>query len=157
MPHLHPLDPIKLPYTVRVDQEFSNNPEVTVYDIRVPVEDPLKQRVVAMMQNPELHAGLRQIAQLDEQLAVIVQALQHSKARHTFFKSMSKDPGGFVNKWVKSQRRDLEVILGEAARGGGEDATGPEFAKGGQDGVWGSEPVHEAVRYMLAKPQATKA
>ncbi|KAK5088855.1 SWI/SNF and RSC complex subunit Ssr3 [Lithohypha guttulata] len=157
MAHLLPLDSVKLPYTVRVDQEFLNNPEPTVYDIKVVVEDPLRARVLAMHQNPDLHSGLRQIAQLDEQLAVIVQALQHSKARHTFFKSMAKDPAGFVNKWMKSQRRDLEVILGEATRGGGEDGSGPEFARGGKDGVWGSESVTEAVRYMLAKPQATKA
>lgn len=156
MAHLLPLDPVKLAYTVRVDQEFLNNPEPTIYDIRVAVEDPLRQKVLAMHQSAELHKGLREIAQLDEQLAVIVQALQHSKARHTFFKSMAKEPVGFVNKWVKSQRRDLEVILGEATRGGGEDGSGPEFARGGRDGVWGSEPVTEAVRYMLAKPQAAK-
>jgi len=156
MSHLHVLPPVKLPYTVRVDQEFLENPQPTVYDIRVLVEDPLKARVIAMTQNTELQAGLRQIAQLDEQLAVIVQALQHSKARHTFYKSMAKDPAGFVDKWVKSQRRDLEVILGEAGRGGGEDGSGPEFAKGGKDGVWGTETVTEAVRYMLARPQAPK-
>lgn len=153
MAHLLPLDPVKLPYTVRVDQDFLNEPKPTTYDIRVTVEDPLRQKVLAMHQNQELHKGLREITQLDDQLAVIVQALQHSKARHTFFKSMSKDPAGFVNKWVKSQRRDLEVILGEATRGGGEDGSGPEFARGGREGVWGSEPVEEAVRYMLAKPQ----
>lgn len=157
MSHLQPLPPVKLAYTVRVDQKFLDNPEPTIYDIRVPVEDPLRAKVVAMHQNPELHAGLRQIAQLDEQLAIIIQSLQHSNARHTFFKSMAKDPAGFVNKWEKSQRRDLEVILGEAARGGGEDGSGPEFAKGGRDGVWGSDSVTEAVRYMLAKPQAPKA
>jgi len=156
MSHLHALPPVKLAYTVRVDQEFLNNPQPTVYDIRVLVDDPLREKVEAMHKNPELQSGLRQIAQLDDQLAVLIQALQHSKARHTFYKSMAKDPAGFMNKWVKSQRRDLEVILGEAGRGGGEDGSGPEFAKGGKDGVWGSELVTEAVRYMLAKPQAQK-
>jgi len=156
MAHLHPLPPIKLPYTVRVDQEFLSNPQPTVYDVRVLIDDPLRARVLAMMQNPEYHAANRQIAQLDDQLAVIIQALHTSKARHTFFKSMAKDPAGFVQKWMANQRRDLEVILGEAGRGGGEDGSGPEFAKGGKDGVWGSVAVTEAVRYMLARPQAPK-
>lgn len=154
MSHLHPLPPVKLQYTVRVDQDFLSNPEPTVYDMRVLVDDPLRAKVSAMIHNPEHHANLRQIVQLDEQLAVIVQALQNCKARHTFFKSMAKDPAGFMNRWVNSQRRDLEVILGEAGRGGGEDGTGPEFARGGKDGVWGSQAVAEAVRYRLAKPQA---
>lgn len=153
---MHPLPPVKLQYTVRVDEEFLSNPQPTVYDIRVVVDDPLKAKVLAMGQNPEYHAAYRQIALLDEQLAVLVQALQHSKARHAFYKSFAKDPTGFINRWMASQRRDLEVILGEAGRGGGEDGSGPEFAKGGKDGVWGTEAVTEAVRYMLARPQPQK-
>lgn len=96
--------------------------------------------------------NLKQITQYDEQLSVVVSALQTSKARHDFFRGLAKDPIGFINKWMGSQRRDLEVILGEAGRGGGEDGAGSEFARGGKDGVWGSEIVQEAVRYMLAKP-----
>jgi len=111
---------------------------------------------MAMTQNSEYHASLRKIAELDDQLAVIIQAIHHSKARHTFFKNMAKDPAGFVTKWLASQRRDLEVLLGEATRGGGEDGSGPEFARGGKDGVWDSDATREAVRYMLAKPQVQK-
>lgn len=156
MAHLHPLPPVKLSYTVRVDQDFLSNPQPTVYDVRVQVDDPLRAKVIAMTQNPEYHTAYRQIAQLDDQLAVIIQALQTSKARHAFYKTMAKDPTGFIKKWMASQRRDLEVILGEAGRGGGEDGSGPEFARGGEDGVWGSAAVTEAVRYMLARPQAPK-
>jgi SWI/SNF-related matrix-associated actin-dependent regulator of chromatin subfamily D len=112
--------------------------------------------VVGLIQNPNYHNSLRQIAQLDDSLAVLIQAIQHSKAKHTFYKAMQKDPANFVKRWMSSQRRDLEVILGEASRGGGEDGSGPEFAKGGKDGVWDTEVVKEAVRYMLAKPQVSR-
>lgn len=156
MHHLLPLPPVKLRYTVRVDQEFISNPEPTVYDVRVSIDDPLRTRVLAFLQNPKWQADQREVVRLNDQIALTIQALQYSKARHTFFKAMARDPGGFVNKWMKSQRRDLEVILGEAARGGGEDGSGPEFARGGKDGVWGSDSVAEAVRYMLAKPQPQK-
>lgn len=158
MAHLHAMPPIRLPYTIRVDAPFfEKDPEPTIYDIRVLVEDPMRQQIIAMNSNPELPARLGQISQIDTQLAVIVQALYNSKARHDFFKTMAKDPAKTMDRWMSSQRRDLEVILGEAGRGGGEDGSGPEFARGGKDGVWGSEPVAEAVRYMLAKPQAAKA
>lgn len=157
MQHLHPLPPIKLPYTIRVDQTYLSNPEPTVYDIRVSVEDPIRAKVLAMMQNPEHITQLRQISRLDDELAVVIQAIQHSKAKHAFYKQMSRDPAVFVNKWMNSQRRDLEVILGEAARGGGEDGMGVEFARGGDNGVWGSDLTREAVRYLLAKPSAAKA
>jgi SWI/SNF-related matrix-associated actin-dependent regulator of chromatin subfamily D len=98
---------------------------------------------------------MRQISQLDDQVALIIQALTHSRAKHSFFTALSKDPATFVRRWINSQRRDLETILGEATRGGGEDASGPEFRRGGSDSVWDTTVAREAVRYMLAKPEAT--
>lgn len=151
IPHLLPLHPIKLPYTIRVDSAYQSSPNPTIYDIRVTVEDPLQAKMLAMTQNPEYPATLRQISQLDDQLAIVVQALAHSKAKHSFYKAMQVDPVNFVKRWMSSQKRDLEVILGEATRGGGEDGTGPEFQRGGSEGVWGTQVVKEAVRYKLAK------
>lgn len=80
-----------------------------------------------------------------------MQAVVHSKARHTFFKSLEKDPVMFIRRWSASQKRDLEVILGEATRGGGEDGGAEEFRRGGDGGVWGSETVRESVGLMVAK------
>lgn len=157
MPHLHPLPPVKLPYTIRVDQSYLSKPEPTIYEIRVSVDDPLRGKALSIIQTSEHIAELQQIAKLDNELAVVVQSIQHSKSKHAFYKSMSRDPIGFVNKWMSSQRRDLEVILGEAARGGGEDGMGVEFAKGGDDGVWGSDLTREAVRYILAKNLVVKS
>jgi SWI/SNF-related matrix-associated actin-dependent regulator of chromatin subfamily D len=113
--------------------------------------------MMALTQNPAYTAGLRQISSLDDQVALIVQALTHSRARHSFFTALSKDPANFVRRWVNSQRRDMETIMGEATRGGGEDGSGPEFRYGGVDGPWDSEVAKEAVRYMLAKPEAAAA
>ncbi|KAL4780919.1 hypothetical protein BJX76DRAFT_350547 [Aspergillus varians] len=154
-PHTSPLDPIKLPYTIRVDEEFHKDATPTVYDIQVAVEDPLRSKMLALTQNPQYTAGMHQITQLDDQVALIIQALTHSRAKHSFFTALSKDPAAFVRRWINSQRRDLETILGEAGRGGGEDASGPEFRRGGSDSVWDTAVAHEAVRYMLAKPEAT--
>ncbi|KAL4811501.1 hypothetical protein BDV18DRAFT_150256 [Aspergillus unguis] len=153
-PHTSPLDPIKLPYTIRVDEDFHKDPTPTVYDIQVAVEDPLRSKMLALTQNPQYTAGMRQITQLDDQVSLIIQALTHSRAKHSFFTALSKDPATFVRRWINSQRRDLETILGEAARGGGEDGSGPEFRRGGSESVWDTVVAHEAVRYMLAKPEA---
>ena len=146
-----------------------------MYDIRVATEDPIRRKIMAMTQNPEFATALRQIGQLDDALAVIVQAIQHSKAKHTFYRSMAKDPVNFIQRWMSSQKRDLEVIMGEATRGGGEDGSGLEFQRGGSKGMWDSpvstsmsllslvlhltnitfQVVKEAVRYMLAKEHRT--
>ncbi|GAQ44407.1 hypothetical protein ASPTUDRAFT_186210 [Aspergillus tubingensis CBS 134.48] len=153
-PHTSPIDPIHLPYTIRVDEDYHKDPTPTVYDIQVALEDPLRSKMLALTQNPQYTASMRQIATLDDQVALIVQALTHSRARHSFYTALSKDPATFVRRWINSQRRDLETILGEATRGGGEDASGPEFRRGGTDGVWDTTVAREAVRYMLAKPEA---
>jgi SWI/SNF-related matrix-associated actin-dependent regulator of chromatin subfamily D len=89
---------------------------------------------------------------LDEQIALAVQAMQASKAKHDFFEAMARDPVGFTKRWVSSQRRDLEVILGEANRGGGgEEGLGEEWRRGGREGVWGGEKAKESVGLFLAR------
>lgn len=53
-----------------------------------------------------------------------------------------------------SQKRDLEVVLGESGRFEGDVAgmgLGSEWRRGGQSGVWGSEIVREGVGLMVQK------
>jgi SWI/SNF-related matrix-associated actin-dependent regulator of chromatin subfamily D len=152
--HTTPLDPIKLPYTIRVDPEYHNDPSPTIYDIRVMVDDPLRQKMLALTSNPQYAPSIRKISMLDDQLSLVIQALLHSKARHSFFTGLSKDPVTFIRRWLSSQRRDLETILGEATHGGGEDSSGPEFRRGEANGAWDTPVAREAVRYMLAKPDS---
>lgn len=151
--HTAPLEPIRLPYTIRVDPEFHNSdPKPTVYDVRLVVEDQLRATMLAVTTSPEFTSMLRQVSTLDDQLALLVQALRHSRAKYDFFTSMGKDPVTFIKRWMNSQRRDLETILGEGTRGGGEDASGPEFRRGGANGAWDTAVAKEAVRYILSKP-----
>jgi SWI/SNF-related matrix-associated actin-dependent regulator of chromatin subfamily D len=90
---------------------------------------------------------------LDDQLAILVQAISHHKARHAFFKSFSKDPIAFLRKWYASQQHDMSVLLGEVEKW---DIAGLEFAKSGPDGVWGDRGgndglVREVVRGRLGR------
>ncbi|KAK3303982.1 uncharacterized protein B0T15DRAFT_535173 [Chaetomium strumarium] len=150
-PHLRPLPPIKLPYTIRVDEEFHKDPKPTIYDVRVAVDDPLRAKLLPFIQNPQYAAMLKEVAVLDEQLATLVQAVAHSKAKHTFLASMAQDPVSFVKAWLSSQKRDVEVMMGEATRGGGEDATGDEWRRGGRDSVWATPNARESVNVLLSK------
>jgi SWI/SNF-related matrix-associated actin-dependent regulator of chromatin subfamily D len=147
--HMTSLPPVKLPYTIRVDKEFHENPQPTIYDIRVSVDDPLRAALSSYLTNPSYAHNLREIASLNEHLAVLVLKIGNSKAKHNFFDSLSKNPTEFIAKWLSSQKRDLEVIAGEATRGGGEDASGDEWRRGGDDGIWGSENVRESVNLLV--------
>ncbi|OIW27994.1 hypothetical protein CONLIGDRAFT_579297 [Coniochaeta ligniaria NRRL 30616] len=151
VPHLRPLAPIKLPYTIRVDEEFHKDPQPTIYDVRVLVNEPLKAKT-DFLQNPQFAGTLKEVAALDDQLALLIQGVSASKAKHTFFTSTATDPANFVRHWISSQKRDIEVIMGEATRGGGEDAAGDEWRRGGRDSVWATQNARESVNLMLAKP-----
>lgn len=146
---MHPLEPVKLPYTIRVDKEFHENPTPTIYDVEVLVDDPLKGAYESYLKNPTYATSLREMAAHDAHLAVLVQCIMNSKSKHQFFDALSRNPTDFIAKWLSSQKRDLEVLAGEAPRGGGEDASGEEWRKGGADGVWGSEIVKQGVSSMI--------
>ncbi|KAI2615150.1 hypothetical protein GGR54DRAFT_614216 [Hypoxylon sp. NC1633] len=150
-PHLKPLPPVKLPYTIRLDEEFHGDPQPTVYDVRVAVDDPLREKMLSFLSNAGYANMLKEAASLDEQLAIIVQAIHVSKAKHGFLKSLSEDPAIFIRDWLSSQKRDLDVIMGESMRGTGEDATGDEWRKGGKDSVWATINARESVTVMLSK------
>lgn len=98
------------------------------------------------------HIGdLQTIVRTDDELALLVQKIHQTNAKRKFYDNLAKDPTSFVKRWISSQQRDLEVILAEATRGGGEDATNEEFRRGGRDGVWGSELARESVGLWLAR------
>ncbi|PVH75523.1 hypothetical protein DL98DRAFT_466439 [Cadophora sp. DSE1049] len=149
IPHMTPLVPVKLPYTIRVDKEFHENPQPTIYDIQVQVDDPLKASLAAYLTNPIYATNLLEIAKHDKHLALLVQSIMVSKSKHQFFEALSKNPTDFIAKWLSSQKRDLEVVSGEAPRGGGEDATGDEWRRGGQNSIWASENVKQSVKLMV--------
>ncbi len=149
--HLRPLPPVQLPYTIRLDEQFHKDPQPTVYDVRVAVDDPLREQMSAFLNNSGYAGMLKEVASLDEKLAIIIQAVHVSKAKHDFLSSLSEDPATFVRNWLSSQKRDLEVILGEAMRGGGEDANGDEWRKGGRDSIWGTINARESVNSLLSR------
>lgn len=149
------LPPVKLSYTIRVDREWHENPLPTIYDVPVLVDDPVRSALISYLANPTYAQSLLEIASLNDHLALLVQKISNSKSKYAFFDALSKNPTEFIAKWLSSQKRDLEVIAGEATRGGGEDASGDEWRRGGKDGIWGSETVRESVNLLVGqKPRA---
>jgi len=111
--------------------------------------------MAAVHHNPDWAPTMFDLRDLDRQLALTVQAINQSKSRHSFFASMSKDPVRFLTKWGSSQKRDMEIILGEMRSGLEPEMAhqwvGEEFRRGGSHGVWGTQGVRESVGLMLNK------
>ncbi|KIW07715.1 uncharacterized protein PV09_01647 [Verruconis gallopava] len=166
--HCKPLPPITLDYTIRVDRDYINaTPKpspYTIYDVSVLQNDPtydlVKDRI---FHSPSTTATLETISRIDTHLALVIQAIAQSKGKHTFFTSMAADPVNFLKRWISSQKRDLEVILGEATRpgvrlpdvsGAADDSTialSDEWRRGGKESVWGSQTAKESVALFLAR------
>lgn len=82
------------------------NPEA--FDLQVAVEEPLREQYKGIsVGNP---AVLREISILDKKISSVVQAIHATKLKCDFMRGFEKDPVGFLNKWVESQSRDLQVL-----------------------------------------------
>jgi len=81
---------------------------------------------------------------LSTQIAVAAQSIRNSKLRLDFLKSFASDPKSFVQTWLQSQSRDLDIVLGNEQGIKEEDLKNSQFF---------SEPwvgCHCAVGYMFA-------
>lgn len=101
-------DPIVLEYTIRVDKQFSTS--ATVYDMDVELDSVVRQK---MMHTVASSQSQKDILALDDKIVQCVQSINNSKIKRDFLTQFSRDPLEFMNKWIISQARDLEVILGE--------------------------------------------
>lgn len=113
--HILPAESITIRYQIRTDVAMNMSQEV--YDVQVNVDDPIRMHMHAVINMPGQAAALQEIARCDEQIAVLVQAVAHSKAKHDFWEAFAEDPAAFINRWVSSQKRDLDTIMGEAPTG----------------------------------------
>ncbi|PHH81581.1 hypothetical protein CDD82_382 [Ophiocordyceps australis] len=150
-PLLEPLPPISLSYTIRVDEEFHKDPRPTVYDVRVFVDDPSHAELQPLVNSMSFGNMFKQVTELDDQLARIIQAIGTSKAKHSFFSSLGSDPATFVRNWMSSQKRDLEIITGESIRGIGDDSDQSSWRKCGPNSVWASQTARESVNVLLTR------
>ncbi|KAF9924075.1 SWI SNF, matrix associated, actin dependent regulator of chromatin, sub d, member 1 [Linnemannia zychae] len=145
---LSPPDPIVLEYTVRVDKPYHLSSHC--YDLDVEVDDPtfkskINNLVSATSLNNATNTLPKQIHAQDEQIMQYIQSMQNSKTKRDFLLRFANDPVDFLDRWVASQSRDLEVILGES-HVNLEDQRRADF--------YSQQWVNEAVfHYMTAKNQ----
>jgi SWI/SNF-related matrix-associated actin-dependent regulator of chromatin subfamily D len=147
--NIHPLPPITLNFTIRAPSSPTSS-EPTIYDIPILVDDPLDSFMSSLRQstdpvNPEHVARLKQIAQLDADIALLVQGMGSSKAKIAFLNQLTADPVGFVRKWISSQKADEDVIMAE------ERSRGQEWSRGGTSSIWASDSARENVGQLLAR------
>ncbi|KAG2173269.1 hypothetical protein INT43_004643 [Umbelopsis isabellina] len=107
--HLSRPDPIVIDYTIRVDREFYQSRKA--YDIDVELDSLLKQKMMTTVAGTNTQ---KEILALDDKIVQCVQSINNSKIKRDFLLQFAGSPVEFINKWIASQARDLEIILGES-------------------------------------------
>ncbi|CAO0798761.1 unnamed protein product [Mucor circinelloides] len=106
--HLSQPDPIVLEYKIRVDKQFNQGP--TAYDMDVELDSILRQKMLNIVSSSQPQ---KEVMALDDKIVQCVQSINNSKVKRDFLTQFSLDPIEFTSKWITSQARDLEAILGE--------------------------------------------
>lgn len=110
--------PVILNYTISVDQERNVNPKV--FDIPIEIEDPLKTKAHAILNSLE-GPPMRDIIAAEDEVATLAYMIRTSREKRDFLQAFSKDPANFINRWLASQARDLDLILGRQVGVSGEN------------------------------------
>ncbi|KAF8588121.1 SWI/SNF complex 60 kDa subunit [Ramaria rubella] len=120
---LKPVDPVVLSYTINV--EPGNTSGMKAYDIEIAMDDAaLKAKMTAVHAPGE---SAKQLAALDEEIAIAAQSIRSSKTKLDFLNAFAADPRAFVQTWLASQSRDLDVVLGNEQGVREEDLKNSQF------------------------------
>ncbi|GHJ86730.1 hypothetical protein NliqN6_3132 [Naganishia liquefaciens] len=110
--------PVILNYKIQVDQDRSVCPKV--FDIPIEIEDPLKTKSHAILSSLE-GQPMKEIMSAEDDVATLAYTIRTSREKRDFLLAFSKDPANFINRWLASQARDLDAILGRQIGVAGEN------------------------------------
>jgi SWI/SNF-related matrix-associated actin-dependent regulator of chromatin subfamily D len=79
----------------------------SAFDIQVFTNDTMREKCVQLAQAALPHQ--RELTALDEKISATIQAITVSKIKRDFMRAFADDPVRFINQWMASQSRDLEV------------------------------------------------
>merc|ERR1719216_253677 len=107
-PLLHPPDPIVINHMINVEEIRQTETKKTAcYDIDVEIDDTLKTQMNNFLLST---ASQQEIQSLDNKIHETVETINSLKTSREFFLSYAKDPQLFIDKWLKSQSRDLKTM-----------------------------------------------
>jgi SWI/SNF-related matrix-associated actin-dependent regulator of chromatin subfamily D len=116
----HP-DPIIIPYTIRIDQDYNFHSKC--FDIPIEMEDPQKSKMSQIVTQFEGAEGV-QVAQLEDKVAELAYLARDLKQKRDFLESFAyvppiieklmnrSNPHVFIQNWLAAQARDLDQMLG---------------------------------------------
>ncbi|WFD33103.1 non-specific serine/threonine protein kinase [Malassezia sp. CBS 17886] len=120
---LHPPQPIVFEYYVRTDKAEHRHP--MAFDVELEMDDwAVRTRQHNVLARFDANSAVsNEIAALDDQIAQAALTIRNRAAAKQFLSSFAADPQGHLQKWIASQARDLDTLLGTSTGGRGVDGT----------------------------------
>ncbi|EIN05710.1 BAR-domain-containing protein [Punctularia strigosozonata HHB-11173 SS5] len=110
MRFLLPADPIILHYTLNPSVLPPEKPQA--WDVEVKTDDVgLKSRMNHVLVGLSTESA-KDLQKLDDEIALHAQSLHNSHIKRTFLHQFARDPAAFIQRWIESQSKDLESMLG---------------------------------------------
>ncbi|KAI3403487.1 SNF12 [Candida oxycetoniae] len=112
-PHFRPREPIMLDYEVDTRKSTTLGDLVLDIPIELPVNLSKAQKELLDL-NKSAFENLSQhdsaIEKLNQKISLAIIALRNANSREIFYDELSKDPVGFIEKWVESQSETLKAL-----------------------------------------------
>jgi len=107
--HLAPADPIVLNYHINPEEAPS---PIRAFDVEIKMDDlHAKTRMNNVLVNMS-GESVKELQKLDDEITNLAQSVHNSMQKRIFLHSFAEDPTLFVQRWLESQSKDLESVLG---------------------------------------------
>ncbi|KAG8714226.1 SWI/SNF complex component snf12 [Ceratobasidium sp. 394] len=129
--HLVQPEPVILRYDLRLDPGMPNSPP-KAFDIPIDVDD-----VALKTKMQEAYVAITgsdgtEIQALEEKISQTIAQITSLSLKREFCKSFAADPQRFIHRWIESQARDLDTILGQGGMAGSGNSK-PQVGLGDED------------------------
>ncbi|KAG7663147.1 SNF12 [[Candida] subhashii] len=112
-PHFRPREPIIIEYEVNTRKSTTLGECVIDIPVELPINLSRAQKELVEVNKvaiENLAKADATIQQLNQRISLGIVALQNANLRENFYRELSEDPTGFVEKWIESQSKTLKAL-----------------------------------------------
>lgn len=113
-PHLSPVDPIEIDYTVIVDNGETVNYGPNIYELEVDLDDWSRLNRNVIGSNPNLYNLQLDMDSASVRLRELAESLRANVHNLKLLQDFSHDPISFIRSHYQAQCEDINAILGDA-------------------------------------------
>ncbi|KAG8725173.1 SWI/SNF complex component snf12 [Ceratobasidium sp. 395] len=129
--HLVQAEPIILHYDLKLDAN-TPNPPPKAFDIPIDVDDVALKAKMQEAFMAITGSDVAEIQTMEDKISQTIAQITSLSLKREFCKSYAANPQRFIHRWIESQARDLDTILGQGGMAGTGNAK-PQVGLGDED------------------------